>query len=513
MVRDHEPIDITEWNGLWKRGDAESCPLDHFSDCDNLKYIQSGFATRDGLDILQVGTVLGGTISDARRIYIYVHKDQESLLVLDSLGNIYHTGSPTPLTPILTIAAMTDFDAETVAGRAYISPHNGLTGLQNEFLYVYFGDGNPARLAGGAGPSTSPTTTLSFPGHVEVGIHLFNVVYETDSGFLTGFDAQLSTDNIVGTGAHAVAVTNVPISPDTFVVARHIIATKAINPTLYTGDKKGYIYYFVPNGKINDNTSTSITVDFYDADLLEDASHLLDNFAQIPAFVGLATYHNRLVGVGEWGDPTSDEDFQKTSIARLSAVGEPEAFSQVDGLIQAPLEGTPLTNAQEYRDILYLFKATRTYSYNDNGDAPSSWPLVIIDEGEGAGVHGIATVLDSGGVNVEFLLIANYSGILMFNGSYIRPELSWKIEDFWKAFIPQDTDQARIDFSKVQIMNDTKDKLIYATLPNFTIIHGNFSNGLDPKNIRWCPWSFPNAVTTIALMNINRLIIGAIIVP
>lgn len=510
-MRDHQPIDITEFNGLWKRGDAESAPLDHFTDCDNIKFIQSGFATRDGLDIFNIGIV--APLPEFVRIYVYVHQDTESLLALDTLGNIYHIIPGVSSTIILTIAAMTDFAMVAVAGRAYISPSDGLTGLQGEFLYVYLGDGNPARKAAGAGPTTSPTTTLVFPGHVEAGVHLFNVVYETDTGFLTEFDPNLSTDNIIGTNTHAVDVTNVPISPDTFVVARHIVATRAINPVEYTGNKAGYTYYFVPNGKIPNNTGTTITVDFYDADLLEDASHLIDNFEEIPAFVALNTYHDRLVGVGEWGDPTDDEDFVKVSTARLSAQGEPEAISEVDGLIVAPLDGTGLTNAQEYRDVLYLFKNTRTYSYNDNGDVPSSWPGITIDQGAGCSVHGVATVLDSGGVNVEFLILTNYEGVLMFNGAFIRPELSWKIEDLWRAFFPQDTDDARAEAIHIQIMNDSLAKRLYISTPAFEILYADYSNGLDPKNIRWTPWSFPNSVTTIALMDINKLIIGAMVTP
>jgi len=511
-MRDHQPIAITEFGGLWARGDPESCPLDHFTDCNNIKYIQSGFATRDGLNIFPpAGTP--GSVQQVVRHYTYVHNDQESLIVLDNLGNIYHVIPGVSTTLILTIAAMTDFDMVNVAGRAYISPSDGVTGLQNEFLYVYMGDGNPARKAAGAGPTTSMTTTLVFPGHVEAGVHLFGVVYETDTGFLTGFDPLLSTDNIIGTNTHAVSCTNVPISPDSFVVARHIIASKAINPTLYTGDKKGYQYFFVPNGKINDNTGNTITVDFFDADLLEDASHLLDNFEEIPAFVALSTYHDRLVGVAEWGDPTDDDDFVKVSTARVSAKGEPEAISQVDGLIVAPLDGTPLTNAQEYRDVLYLFKNTRTFSYNDNDDTPATWPGITIDQGAGCSVHGIAEVLDSGGINVEFCIITNYSGVMIFNGSFARPELSWKVEDFWMALKSQDDHVTRLAFSHVQIMNDALSKRLYITLPTFKILYADYGDGLDPKNIKWCPWEFPFSVTTITMMNINQLIIGAKTVP
>jgi hypothetical protein len=38
QLRDHQPIEITEFNGLWRRGDVDNTPLDHFSDCNNIKF-------------------------------------------------------------------------------------------------------------------------------------------------------------------------------------------------------------------------------------------------------------------------------------------------------------------------------------------------------------------------------------------------------------------------------------------------------------------------------------------
>ena len=37
-------------------------------------------------------------------------------------------------------------------------------------------------------------------------------------------------------------------------------------------------------------------------------------------------------------------------------------------------------------------------------DEPATWTEETLDQGVGAPVHGIATVLDSGGVNIDFLL-------------------------------------------------------------------------------------------------------------
>jgi hypothetical protein len=380
-------------------------------------------------------------------------------------------------------------------------------------LYVYEGDGTPARKAGGKWPigPNGFAAALGAAGHTETGIHIFAVVYETDTGFLTSFgpseDSLLSTKayyfaQVTADGTHKIDLTNVPVSPDSFVKKRHIYATKAIDPTLFTGNLTGYELFVVPGAIIADNVGTTITVDFYDADLLESGDNLFDLFFEIPAGVNLTIYHDRLVSVGEYGDPSTAETAGLISTARVSDPGQPEAFNQISGLIVAPLDGNPLTNAQEFRDTLYLFKKTRTYAYNDNQDDPSSWPLTVIDQGIGASVHGIATVLDSGGINIDYLMLVDFSGIMLFNGIYLRPELSFKIRDFWLAL-------DRAFFLSIQILNDSLNQHIYITLPNMQMLFGDYSENLDPFKVKWCPWTFQNQISTIALIDTDKLLIGS----
>jgi hypothetical protein len=187
----------------------------------------------------------------------------------------------------------------------------------------------------------------------------------------------------------------------------------------------------------------------------------------------------------------------------VSNKGEPEAFNDVSGVIQAPNDGYPITCCQEYRDILYVFKASRTYSYNDNGDDPSTWGVIILDQGSGASLHGVATVLDSGGINVDFLMLVNYNGIMLFTGTYIKPEFTWKIETDW--FLLE-----RSEFWKIQLVNDTLTKQIFVVLPNNKILLGDYSEKLDELSVKWAYWSFtdPLEVTTLSLIDTNKLSIG-----
>lgn len=648
-VRDHEPIIIEEINGLWARGDDESCPSDHLLLAENVQFFHSGIETRTGLQPYAQQTY-SADLRQTRRVYNYTTTKGQGLLVLvnngtaGATGTIYHVVSPTEIYLVLSKVGMEDFAFIAINGRAYISPFKTYTnatgqnislGLKDEYIYVYDGDKNTpqssssARLAGGNPPTngskkpfivynnelagkvtagthvvgvafndgiigpeaqitveasgdrtlkllnipkgpggtTSRTivmtkagtpyapgvdgvffkavtipdnTTETFildiddagltaytqgataapapgamfvfnpniAGNSDAGLHLFGVVYETNTGYMTApgpefFTAQTLIDSKV------TRISAIPTSPDFFVVKRHIVATKAI-PDFYNGDQKGYQFFFVPKGTLDNNTATTIDLNFYDSDLVADASHLIDNYAKIPSCVNFCQYHSRLVMVGDSTFPEKVDGTPDTtkpdnrSVARLSAPGEPEAVSKVDGLIVTPLDGNPLTNCKTFRDILYLFKASRTYAYADNEDEPATWKEEILDQGVGTCVHGIAEVLDTGGVNVDFLIIADFSGLMLFNGTYARPELTWKIENIWINFYKE-------RFHELQVINDTIRKKLWVLEPAFpssVLYHADYGNGLDPKNIRWARWSFNSTITTIALLKRDKLILG-----
>jgi hypothetical protein len=351
-------------------------------------------------------------------------------------------------------------------------------------------------------------------GFSDTGFHLVGVVYETDTGYLSSPGPEYYAGNTINQSTKKVRVLNIPLSTDPNVTKRHLVSTKAI--PYYNGDQKGYQFFFIPKGTLNDNTTRAMDVSYYDSDLMSDASHLMDNFTAIPAGVALTTYHSRLVLVGDptipdveatpLGRNTRDASARpdNRSVAWVSAPGEPEAISKVDGLIITPLDGNPLTNCQEFRDALYLFKRTRTYGYVDNLDEPATWKEKVIDQGVGAPVHGVGTVLDTGSANIDFLLIGDWSGLMLFNGVYARPELSWKIENYWLGL-------NRNAFRNLQVINDSLAKRIYITLPDTSqkfILQGDYKRGLDPKNIKWTRWVFDVDVTSICLIDTNKVIIG-----
>jgi hypothetical protein len=502
-VRDHQGIPLTAFNGLWQRGNPDTVPVDHFSDCNNIDYFgRSSFQTRPGIAISQTVKV---PLSNVKRVYNYPTQSANTLIVLTidpvtGNGNIYHVVNTSIVYgPILTINGMTDFAFVPYAGRGYISPFtdyiNGAltfqSGMASQFLYVYAGDGTPARKAAGAGLAGNLTIADGVGGFTTPGFRVFGIVSQTVSGYQSP-PAALTSFTTDGT---SVSIGNIPTSGDPYVTTRFLVSTLAIPSGSYTGDLSAQEFFFVPNAVINDNTTTFINnVSFYDASLLDDASALLNNLTQVPAGAVMCLYHNRLIVAATNTD---------ISLAYVSLPGQPEAFDQIAGLIVVPLDGNPISNAQEMRDVLYLFKRSRTVSYADNNGNPSSWPLVVIDPALGTSPHGIATVLDSGGVNVDAMIIATYQGISRFNGVYITPELTWKIQSFWQGLDFTDS------FGKIQMVHSPVQKKLYVVLPSRNLLVGNYANGLDYKNIRWAPWSVRQSISTVAIQNITDIILGA----
>jgi len=498
-MRDHTAINIEEFNGLWRRGDADSTPIDHFSDCNNIIYIEGGFETRPGI---KADITNGIGFFNLLKIKNYEKVNDESLLLLDEDGNIFDTGSPTPTTPILTIIGMLDFGFFVYAGRAYISPSTKAHGMAGEFVYVYMGDGTPARKAAGFAPTlvdgNMAAANSGTVGHVEAGYHIFGAVYETDTGFLTSIGVVRPV--LLAPGAQQVNLTAIPVSPNSYVTKVHIVATRAIDPVFFTGNTDGYQFFFIPGAFVTNGTTT-LSVSFYDSELLEDAWHLEDLYEEIPAGVGLTGYHGRMIN---W----CLEPDESQSTILVSNAGEPEAFNQIDGLIIIPSYQDPITICQELRDILYIFRNTQTWATQDNGDVPSSWNVVIIDNGLGSALHGIATVLDIGNTTLDLMIVFNVSGIFLFNGTFTFPELSYKIADLL-------AEMDLSDLFNVEVYCDTILKRLYIIFPGqMILLYGDYSHGLDPIKIRWCPWSATGIqINSICLTQFNRLQIAAQVVP
>jgi len=480
MIENHVPIPIPDFNGLFDRGPDEAIPVDHFRTALNLKYKPSGFYTRDG-------SVLDVACGEVARFHVYKITGQASRLLLLSGNSIYD--STRMATPILTIPDMIDFSMETFFDRAYITPHNGKTGLPGQFVYYYTG-ADVAKVAGGAAVAAAgPMTVLERDqGKIDAGWHAWAVGFETATGFITQFGSFVSMKN---EGGHYVQLGNIPVGPPG-TVARIIFSTKNVSDPAtgtFNNDYTNAEWFFVPQGRIADNVTTGLNINYYDADLVDQADYILEQLPSIPAGVGITSYQGSMV---VWGEDANQ------STVRVSKAGEPESFNAVEGFAQVePTNGGGVRNCVEFRSSLYILKAQRCYVTQATDKEALFWQVPLLDGSVGTECHGVGKIFERNSNTVDKYLIASRRGLMMFTGNFSE-EITWKINDIWKRI-------TRVYFHKIQVMVDADNQFVYVSLPldgstvTNALLFGDYTNGLDAKNIKWSLWTFPHFPISIAL--------------
>lgn len=467
MIQDHQLLSIDKFLGLYGIDDyTDSVPPYFFIDeLNNISYGDE-LRSRDGFDI----SIPSGPIIQHA---VYRRQGEAArIIALMPSGNLWDL---TTSTLILSIPEMTGFAINFYNNRAFISPHNGEFGLPGQFVYVYSGTGT-ARRAAGTKPSAGFTTTISnTTGVIEAGTHIFAWAFETDSGFVTAPSDEVT---LVFDGTKAVDFSNIPIGPSG-VVARRLVASRAIQD--YNGNPLAYEMFFVPGGRISNNTVTILNgVDFYDVDLQLSADYLYDQLENIPASVFIITYGRRLC----YGGTNEDKN-----IVWISNPLEPESIHSSAGFIPFdPFETEGVKDGTEFRDSLFICKRDKTYTIRDNGAEPSTWGHPItLDSAIGCDVNGIARYYNSTGSRIEYFTVTSPSGLFKFNGIYEEVPLSRNIKNWWERF-----DLRKLN--KFVTLIDQKKMLIYIlvaideTDKTNAIIVGNFENGFSWDRIRWHFW-------------------------
>ena len=290
-------------------------------------------------------------------------------------------------------------------------------------------------------------------------------------------------------GVHSVNLTNIPTGPS-YVTQRQIIATQS----------GGTEFFFIPNGTLYDNSTTSLTVDFYDTDLVISADYLFDLYEAIPAGTGLCKYNGRLVIVGAFF-------FNQTAL--MSNVSDPETVDSTSGYVTIPIEndGNNLVACGLLRQILYLFREVGFWNTQDNGGDPSTWPVSVQDLTVGSyqkGLCGFTTTQSGASDTGDILLISAREGIYIFDGTVRRPELTFKIQDIWSN-IPVAVSAG--GFNNVQVSQSIWTHQLFIAYPSTptsqyadALLVGDYDpvpGVLDPIGIRWSRFVFPWTPTAI----------------
>jgi len=481
-----QSVTIQKFNGLWVRDTIDSTPPDHFSDCLNTIYGQSGVGMRDGLS---------SYLGIANVVYMALYKPNPPftgtnvprIIALNNIGQLFDALKSTTV-PIYTNVLMKSFGFVNFFGRCYISPSDGKVGLAGVNVKVY--DGTTFRDAGGARPTTPLTGVLSTtPGNIGVGTVLVSYAFETSTGFITQPATPFIYIDSFGTGT--IDITLLPLGPSG-TAARWIICTKVIplraNLGIPPNVAEAEVLPLFFAARIGNNIDTTYSLTFFDEQLINDAAYLLSQLTVIPAGVGLLDYKGRMLSYGAAADP---------SLPRVSEPGEPEAFSATSGfLITDPSDNTGVRAAIEFRNSLYLFKLNRGYLTEDNGEEASTWQLINFEKAVGTENNGIADILDAKGASSEGFLIASRGALYYFNGVMSEPELSYKIRDLWLTISEE-------YFYLTQVVNDPINKRIYilVALDDATsishIIYGDYRNGMSSTSIKWSLWKFVNNPTSM----------------
>lgn len=481
--QDHVPLSQESFRGLYQRGLADSCPDSYGIGCINNIFAKNDVMSRHG-------TELKHTAANIVRCFVYRRiNETPRFIYLDTSGRLFDS----LFTPaIWTDATITDFSMAVVNNRAYISPHNTVTGIPNKNVLVYEGSGT-ARQAAGVAPTgfVLGAAVSALSGTVEAGIHLFGVVNITASGFIT----SIGPDNLTALicpGDFKVALTNIAVGP-AGTVSRAIVATKAIPEALYNGNQYGYEFFLIPDAVIEDNTTTILTVDFFDANLVRSADYLFDNLETIPAGVFITTYNGRLVVGGIDGEENT---------TRFSEQDDPETFSDVVGFVTLGDSVTGVKNGAEFRKSFLIFESNRISAVTDNDSDPNTWGVITVDKATGTECFGINTVLSSAGLNNDRLFFADKAGLFSYEGLVKRPALSTNIEDLWSRI-------NKAHFNLVQVVDDPIKHRLLITAPidantkTSHILYADYSEAftvygtLDERAFKWSIWDFPSAPWSI----------------
>ena len=499
MLRGHQTHTFREMSGRFNRGpDKENTPPNYFIDELNLMFSEDGVYTRDGSVLYLAGPATGSATKwngTVRRLHEFKRINEASrLLILDNSFNIFDSTNLDA--PILTVANMVDCSIVVLFNRAYISPSDGKRGLTGEKVYVYDGTG-AARPAACPPPSgfTMAGANGTVVGHIDKGDHLFAVVYESVSGAYSKMGLGVNEYvKFTSDGTNSLKLTGIPTGPS-YIAKRHIIATRLLKD--YNGDPKLQDWFFIPNATIENNVDTTLdNINFYDGDLADDAGYLLYNLSEIPAGAKLIEYAGRLVVGGE-----AIADAQ----CRVSAKGEPESISDLDGtIIFDPGDaGGGVKNGVEHRGILYVMKGQRTYATSDNGSSPNSWAVSLIDGNIGAEPFSASVFLDSKVKSTrDQFAVADRSGFFLFNGTYgANRELSFAISGDWQ----------RINsayFHNVQVVVNPIDYKIYiavplddATVPSHIFLCA-YDEGLAWDKVKWSLWTLPKNINSVILRTV-----------
>ena len=291
------PVTVEQFRGLFTvSGTKRNVPAGYSPDCQNVTFKPGRVQSRPGLSLvtaLTFKTIKEYILQDStsRRLLFLKYAVGSSGSIVKESGSFSYSDCGLNVVQE-SVAATAVMNSATLFGREYINVAN--TGTVPDSLPIQYDDSAVTAYAP-PGPAAAPAAADGAAGSVSAGVHKFRIFFKTNTGYWTAPGPSVS---LTAAGSKKVDVSSIPIGPSAFVVARVIAATPSCSDD----------YYFIEGSAmvVNNNTSTTATIDFTDATLIagtpvsissDPTSDMLANVA-IPPQSGVVSYRQRLFWFG-----------------------------------------------------------------------------------------------------------------------------------------------------------------------------------------------------------------------
>jgi len=282
-IESFSPLPLNVFAGWLTLLDPSDVPPGMSPNLADVDFFPGGVRTRPGL-VSQFTPLAGAPQVNGLKTYITTNLAQR-LVILDSDGNLYVEISSGVLSLLIAGGAKPNLylASTTIFGREYMAFGDGTIGQDLPRQY----DATNYDRVSQIGPAEGPALADSSTGNISPGVHQCAVIFVKRQGYWTAPSPPVSW---TAAGGLKVSVTNIPTGPSN--VVQRLLAFTASG---------GASFYNVPaTMTINDNTTTSLTVDFTDSILLSGQSmDYLFGQIELPEQLGVVSYTERLFWWGE----------------------------------------------------------------------------------------------------------------------------------------------------------------------------------------------------------------------
>ncbi len=294
-VPESRPVAFEQFGGEYtSSGNVQNIPPGKSPACQNVQFSAVLVSSRPGLT--SRATLAGKIVS--LKEFVSLDLATRRILAFTDAGTLWKEttawtfASVSSLIVESAVAANTKMNSVTAYGREFMGfGTNGNVGVSRP---LQFDDVNLDPVAP-CGPGIAPTVSAPIAGSIQAGVHSIRVSFITRSGYITQPSPAVSFTFGAATAARVAAI---PTGP-AYVVGRIVSFTPECSADYY--------YLAGTTMVINDNTTTTVDIDFADSALvngvrlstLDDPTTDRQALIELPAQAAFGFYNGRILATGE----------------------------------------------------------------------------------------------------------------------------------------------------------------------------------------------------------------------